>query len=821
MNKVQLAALLAKARASREMQERALNTVAATEVANPAEIVIKLPADFKQADATPEFEVAATVVWEEAVQKAPESVAEVKQVTTSANARVADLLAKARARVAAKAAANTSVADIGMYQSPAISSSEETEVANNINESVTYEHSVDADGNRFWTTVTGKEVTLNKAQEEFVTAICAGESVVMIGKAGTGKTTTAGIGMTELIRTGKLLPMSNGTDNLRAGLPGVAVVSFTNKAVNNIRKQMPMDLQPHCLTIHKLLEFKPKYYEVTDPDTGVAHNTMRFEPTRTVFNPLPCDLRMVVIEESSMVDIALHQMLVAALPVGCIIVYLGDIRQLPPVFGSAILGFKMLELRVIELTEVYRQALLSPILRAAIDIDDGKDNLFNSKVKVKDTATGKWIWPVLYKHNESGEHGSLRIQCWQKELSPDLALLTAIKFMNTLSDAGKNHYNPDSDIILCPFNKSFGTVELNKGISQHLGRKRGAVVHEVIAGFEKHYLAVGDRVLYAKDDAFIIAIAMNTDYMGKRAQAASTKLNRWGHYEESMTSEELALQEELQADADLAAIEFFLESAANTVENRVTAASHIITLKVPGVGEDDWSEVELETASDINNLLGGYAITVHKSQGSEYQKVFILLHKSHQTMNSRELLYTAWTRAKQDLFVLCEPDTIEKGICSQRIKGNTLAEKAEFFKGKMDQYTALIANDPAELERIADIKDKCSAALLKAVEALNAQYPNRQPLEIKEVTYIDNGSASGTAKLSEGIINLNPLYIKWDFKEIIKETIPHEVAHIAAAIWFQDFGHGTAWKQLCKEAGGNGSIYHESGSAKSLRGRKK
>jgi len=53
-------------------------------------------------------------------------------------------------------------------------------------------------------------------------------------------------------------------------------------------------------------------------------------------------------------------------------VFLGDIRQLPPVFGTAILGFKMLELPVVELTEVYRQALKSPILRFALAVDDGE-----------------------------------------------------------------------------------------------------------------------------------------------------------------------------------------------------------------------------------------------------------------------------------------------------------------------------------------------------------------------------------------------------------------------------------------------------------------
>jgi ATP-dependent exoDNAse (exonuclease V) alpha subunit len=53
-------------------------------------------------------------------------------------------------------------------------------------------------------------------------------------------------------------------------------------------------------------------------------------------------------------------------------------------------------------------------------------------------------------------------------------------------------------------------------------------------------------------------------------------------------------------------------------------------------------------------------------------------------MLQRELLYTAVTRAREELYIICEPETFVKDIESQRVKGNTLAEKAEFFKGKIN-----------------------------------------------------------------------------------------------------------------------------------------
>jgi len=115
-------------------------------------------------------------------------------------------------------------------------------------------------------------------------------------------------------------------------------------------------------------------------------------------------------------------------------------------------------------------------------------------------------------------------------------------------------------------------------------------------------------------------------------------------------------------------------------EGRVREASHIIKLKLSDSGQ----EIEVKTAADINSLLLAYCLTVHKSQGSEWRKVFLCLHQSHNTMLQRELLYTACTRAREELYVICEPDTFTKGINGQRIKGNTLQEKAEHFQGKLE-----------------------------------------------------------------------------------------------------------------------------------------
>lgn len=56
--------------------------------------------------------------------------------------------------------------------------------------------------------------------------------------------------------------------------------------------------------------------------------------------------------------------------------------------------------------------------------------------------------------------------------------------------------------------------------------------------------------------------------------------------------------------------------------------------------------------ADVMELAHGFAVSVHKAQGSEYSAVVIPLHTSHYLMLSRNLLYTALTRAKQTVVMI-------------------------------------------------------------------------------------------------------------------------------------------------------------------------
>lgn len=505
----------------------------------------------------------------------------------------------------------------------------------------------------------GESIELNERQQEAVRLAVEGKSFCLTGAAGTGKTTATHAIISALIAAGKIGPLREETKVLAEGSPGCVSIAFTRRAVANIMKAMPDDMKGNCVTHHALLEYEPVYYTELDKN-GNEVNTMRFEPTRNYIKPLPSSLRTIIIEESSLYSTELYAELLIALPdpENVQFIFLGDLFQLPPVYGSPILGFKLNELPVVELTHVYRQALESPIIRLAHHVKDGKLIASN-------------------KHAEWHVPNQLTIHPWKQKM-PDYRAMKAITaWFNQAIDGGM--FDVDADIILTPFNKNFGTLEMNRGIANHLGKKRGEPVHEIIAGFEKHYYAIGDKVLVEKNDGIITKIARNYDYTGKRPQVASLTLDRWGtnqNYKEDLKEE----ASKVDIDLEMASVDDLLDSSVDDIKDRKLQASHTITVKMA-----TGAEIELTTAGAINNMLFGYALTVHKSQGSEWRKVFFVMHRSQANMISRELLYTGITRAREELYIICEEDTFIKGVVSQKIKGTTLAQKAEFFKGKQEE----------------------------------------------------------------------------------------------------------------------------------------
>ena len=355
-----------------------------------------------------------------------------------------------------------------------------------------------------------------------------------------------------------------------------------------------------------------------------------------------------------MVGLDLWEKLYDALRPNTQIIFLGDINQLQPVFGASILNYGLIQLPVVELTHVYRQAGDSTILENAHNILAGKS--------LKEAEDFKIV--------RGGDK-----QFSQAKLATSLA--------NTFQKWEEmGEYDPEQDIILSPFNKQdLGTDNMNKWIAQHLGTKRNAVVYHVIAGITQMYLAVGDKVLYNKRVGVIKTISRNMEYQGKMPHTPSEKLTRFGSYV-SNGKEETSTDED-DSDGFLLAYEGIdLDKMVKEAdkEDLVRQASHVVTLDM----EDEEEEV-LSAVGDFSpaTFSLGYCLTIHKAQGCEWRHVYIILHKDHSIMAHRELLYTAVTRASKKVILIAKDFMIEKAIATQRIKGNSLADKIEFFNAKI------------------------------------------------------------------------------------------------------------------------------------------
>jgi exodeoxyribonuclease V alpha subunit len=70
-----------------------------------------------------------------------------------------------------------------------------------------------------------------------------------------------------------------------------------------------------------------------------------------------------------------------------------------------------------------------------------------------------------------------------------------------------------------------------------------------------------------------------------------------------------------------------------------------------------------------------YAITIHKSQGSEFEKVLLLMPEKDNSILSRELLYTGITRARKELILCADRQILKTAVNRQTVRYSGLAEK--------------------------------------------------------------------------------------------------------------------------------------------------
>ncbi|MEJ2156907.1 MAG: ATP-dependent RecD-like DNA helicase [Desulfobacteraceae bacterium] len=363
-------------------------------------------------------------------------------------------------------------------------------------------------------------IQLSRTQLTVLQSVLNQRLVIITGGPGTGKTT--------IIRAVAAMFEASGIAYLLAAPTGRAARRISEVA------------HRPAATLHKLLGF----------NLAEGH----FEHDQD--NPL--DTEAVVVDEASMVDLALMGHLVRALPHGARLILVGDVFQLPSVGPGTVLGDLMATgmIPAFALTEVFRQAAMSPIIANAHRVRQGE--LPEMAPAPKDATLAEFTF--IEELRPDNIPGIILSLC--KEKIPGQLGLDGVTDVQVLTPMHKGN---------------LGTMALN-------GLLQTALNPQVKKG---DAFSLGDKVMHLRNN-----------------------------YQKEVFNGEIGTVARLDREAARLWVSY------------------------------DGREVAYDEA-DLDELTLAYAISVHKSQGSEYPVIILPMVTQHYIMLQRNLLYTALTRARR------------------------------------------------------------------------------------------------------------------------------------------------------------------------------
>ena len=381
-------------------------------------------------------------------------------------------------------------------------------------------------------------ITLAPQQERAVHAATEDKVLVITGGPGTGKTTI----INAIIKV-----FAERTSRILLGAP-------TGRAAKRLAETSRRDAR----TIHRLLEYNPT-------EDGFARNEDQ---------PLPCGL--LIIDEASMMDTMLMYHLLKAVPLGCTVILVGDMNQLPSVGPGNVLKdiIESEVVPVVELNEIFRQAEASEIILNAHRINKGQLPELNRPPR-----------------------GALSDFYFINQEDPE-------KAVELIVDLVRDHiprrfgFDPMTDIqVLSPMHKgTAGAANLNTLLQAALNRETAYVQRG-----ERRFL-LGDKVMQTRNN-----------------------------YEKDVYN------------GDIGCICYL-----DMEERELT------------VRYDDRNV--LYAFDELDDILPAYAISVHKSQGSEYRAVVLPILTQHYVLLQRNLLYTAVTRGRDLVIIVGTPKALAMAV---------------------------------------------------------------------------------------------------------------------------------------------------------------
>lgn len=406
---------------------------------------------------------------------------------------------------------------------------------------------------------------LDEMQKQAVAAAASHGLFILTGGPGTGKTTT----INAIIRYFE----EEGAE-LRLAAP-------TGRAAKRMTEATGYEAQ----TIHRLLELNGM------PEEEQEGRAVHFD--RNSENPLEADV--IIIDEMSMVDIALMHSLLLAVTAGTRLILVGDENQLPSVGPGNVLRDIIRSgcFPVVELKKIFRQASESDIVVNAHKINRGEQVTINNKS---------------------------RDFFFLKRYDADIIIRVVIALIQEKLPRYVDA-KPYEIQVLTPMRKGLlGVERLNQILQRYLNPPDEKKKEKEIG---QRLFREGDKVMQVKNN-----YQLEWEILGRYKIPVDKGVGVFNGDTSIMT--------EINEFAETATVEF-----------------------------EDGRQAEY-SFKQLEELELAYAVTIHKSQGSEYPAVILPILSGPRMLMNRNLLYTAVTRARKCVTVVGSETTFAEMIRNEK-----------------------------------------------------------------------------------------------------------------------------------------------------------
>ena len=425
--------------------------------------------------------------------------------------------------------------------------------------------------------------------------------LLVTGGPGTGKTTTLA----------RLLALMVERDRLAGlALPRIALAAPTGRAAERMAQSMAaaMDTMRRAGVDPALCDALPTQARTLHRLLGTIPDRPRFR--HDADHPLAYDV--VVVDEASMVDLPLMCKLVDAIPEGGALILVGDPDQLPSVEAGDVLAAIVEAAGAGDAVPAPLQAQLAPLLGPPVTGD-----LFSDA----DAA------PL------SGHRVHLR-RAWRQSSALDLA---------PLADAVRAGDDERALALL--------QSHTLRGVHFHAG------LHDPLAAQARDALLAPWRSIgESSDPAAALALAGRVRLLTalRDGPQGATQLN--ARIEEALAG----AQRERYFHGRLLLV------TENSYRHGLFNGDIGVCLRDDGGASVAWfaggGDVRGFHPAALPAHAGAFAMTVHKAQGSEFDSAWLQLPRQEARPLSRELVYTAVTRAKSELHVCGDADVLRAAL---------------------------------------------------------------------------------------------------------------------------------------------------------------